>query len=213
MSEDIKKAYEDATGVTPGSDDARARLGDLQRELKSSLPTEPSGNVWDAIDFVQTQMYRVADEHGWHQEPKKTVVEQIALWHSECSEALEEVRSGRALNMTWFDVHWDKINETPITEIESNGIFDVLQKLNNINASIANPEAGYGEEDIPAEQEMEKLVSLGLAKPEGYGIEAADVVIRIMDSLEEQNISLGHMIRLKNMYNETRSYRHGGKTI
>lgn len=50
-------------------------------------------------------------------------------------------------------------------------------------------------------------------KPEGFGIELADAVIRIMDLAQMQNINLSDMVSLKQAYNRTRSYRHGGKRI
>lgn len=49
-------------------------------------------------------------------------------------------------------------------------------------------------------------------KPEGFGIELADCVIRIMDTCEYYGIDLEEMISIKSNYNKTRSYRHGGKS-
>jgi NTP pyrophosphatase (non-canonical NTP hydrolase) len=50
-------------------------------------------------------------------------------------------------------------------------------------------------------------------KPEGEAIELADCVIRIMDYFESQGWDLEAAIKTKSEYNETRPYRHGGKTI
>lgn len=50
-------------------------------------------------------------------------------------------------------------------------------------------------------------------KPEGWAIELADVVIRILDYCEHLNIDLEGMIRIKMAYNKTRPYKHGGKKI
>src|SRR5262249_49322206 len=50
-----------------------------------------------------------------------------------------------------------------------------------------------------------------LPKPEGFGIELADAVIRIMDICEFLGIDLEKMIELKHRYNVTRPYRHGRK--
>ena len=50
-------------------------------------------------------------------------------------------------------------------------------------------------------------------KPEGIGPELADVVIRIMDYCGYAEIDLGKMIAIKNEYNKTRPWRHGGKRI
>ncbi len=50
-----------------------------------------------------------------------------------------------------------------------------------------------------------------LAKPEGWGIELADCVIRIMDACAWYGVPLEKLIQTKMRYNETRPYRHGGK--
>ena len=48
-------------------------------------------------------------------------------------------------------------------------------------------------------------------KPEGFGIELADAIIRICDLAEAGGISLERMIALKMEYNKTRPFRHGNK--
>jgi hypothetical protein len=48
-------------------------------------------------------------------------------------------------------------------------------------------------------------------KPEGFGVELADAVIRILDMAESLGINIQSCLKKKNAYNETRSYRHGGK--
>lgn len=48
-------------------------------------------------------------------------------------------------------------------------------------------------------------------KPEGWAVELADCVIRIMDTCAEAGVSLEDAIRRKAEYNRTRPYRHGGK--
>lgn len=51
----------------------------------------------------------------------------------------------------------------------------------------------------------------GSSKPEGFGIELADIVIRVLDLAEYLGIDLMTMIRYKHGYNRLRPYRHGGK--
>jgi len=50
-------------------------------------------------------------------------------------------------------------------------------------------------------------------KPEGWMVELADCVIRIMDLAEHNQVSLIGIILAKHEYNKTRPYRHGGKRI
>lgn len=49
----------------------------------------------------------------------------------------------------------------------------------------------------------------GIGKPEGFGSELADVVIRCFDLAAALKIPLEDIIRAKALYNESRPYRHG----
>lgn len=51
------------------------------------------------------------------------------------------------------------------------------------------------------------------AKPEGVGAEAADVLVRLLDTCKRRNIDLFAEWRRKMDYNWTRSARHGGKAL
>jgi NTP pyrophosphatase (non-canonical NTP hydrolase) len=48
-------------------------------------------------------------------------------------------------------------------------------------------------------------------KPEGFGIELADCVIRIFDLAKACGIDIEQCVRDKHYYNETRPQRHGNK--
>ncbi len=48
-------------------------------------------------------------------------------------------------------------------------------------------------------------------KPEGFGIELADAVIRIADLCGYYGIDLSRLLQIKMEYNEGRPMRHGGK--
>lgn len=50
-------------------------------------------------------------------------------------------------------------------------------------------------------------------KPEGFAIEMADAVIRIMDTMESLGLSLEQAIRIKMEYNRSRPHKHGGKAV
>lgn len=51
------------------------------------------------------------------------------------------------------------------------------------------------------------------SKPEGMEIELADVIIRILDLAGELGLDIDLALRTKAEFNESRSYRHGGKSI
>jgi NTP pyrophosphatase (non-canonical NTP hydrolase) len=108
-----------------------------------------------AIAWLQKDARRVEAAHGFG---NQTPGEDIALMHSELSEALEDIRNGKALSATYY-------------------------------------EAGK------------------VSKPCGVPSELADVVIRILGFCERNGIDLGKAILEKMAYNETRSFKHGGKVL
>lgn len=48
-------------------------------------------------------------------------------------------------------------------------------------------------------------------KPCGFVIEIADAIIRLLEMCDYCNLKIGHAVQLKNEYNKSRPYRHGGK--
>lgn len=68
---------------------------------------------------------------------------------------------------------------------------------------------------ISPDQPLESLKELeaGYPKPEGFMVEIADVLIRLLDFTEHYKLTpvLIRALRLKLAYNETRPYRHGNK--
>lgn len=50
-------------------------------------------------------------------------------------------------------------------------------------------------------------------KPEGFAVELADAVIRLLDLAQFKGIDLERVILEKLDYNLTRGYRHGNKTL
>ena len=53
----------------------------------------------------------------------------------------------------------------------------------------------------------------GIPKPEGFGSEAADVLIRLLDTCERRGVDLAYEFRRKLAFNKTRGKRHGGKIL
>lgn len=50
-------------------------------------------------------------------------------------------------------------------------------------------------------------------KPEGYGSEMADILIRLLDQCSRDGVDLAGEFTRKLDYNRTRGYRHGGRAI
>lgn len=66
----------------------------------------------------------------------------------------------------------------------------------------------HGVDDATASKAFHSVV-----KPEGVGSEAADVLVRLLDTCERYNIDLFAEWRRKVNYNWTRDVRHGGKKL
>ena len=50
-------------------------------------------------------------------------------------------------------------------------------------------------------------------KPEGWGVELIDCLIRILNVMEYYDLDIETLLREKMAYNDRREYRHGGKRI
>jgi NTP pyrophosphatase (non-canonical NTP hydrolase) len=66
-------------------------------------------------------------------------------------------------------------------------------------------------EALTSHRNKEKTLWWHEDKPEGWGIEMADVVIRVAHFCQLHGIDLASMVGIKMKYNLTRPYRHGGK--
>lgn len=51
------------------------------------------------------------------------------------------------------------------------------------------------------------------AKPEGFGSECADVLVRLLDTCKRRGINLAAEFERKLEHNKSRGYRHGGKAL
>lgn len=56
-------------------------------------------------------------------------------------------------------------------------------------------------------------VIASLPKPEGVGSEAADILIRLLDTCARHDIDITYELERKIAYNATRPYRHGNKRV
>ena len=87
------------------------------------------------------------------------------------------------------------------------GVFDIHQKLLLVVGEITEAQ----EELRAGHSPTEIYYSLEGTKPEGFGVELADAVIRILDIAEAEGINLEMLIDMKHEYNVTRPYKHGRK--
>ena len=85
-------------------------------------------------------------------------------------------------------------------------IRNIPEMLALIHSEVSEALEDYRNQRLPLDQ-----YTMHDDKPEGFGVELADIVIRVMDLAEYLSIDLAEMIVLKYRYQLTRPHRHGGK--
>jgi NTP pyrophosphatase (non-canonical NTP hydrolase) len=105
---------------------------------------------------------------------------------------------------------YDLQNEAHETAVEKGWWDDVdpvksiPEKLALIHSEISEALEAYRDDQMGYWQTEE-------GKPEGFGVELADAIIRILDLAGALNISLEYCIESKMEYNKTRPHRHGNR--
>jgi NTP pyrophosphatase (non-canonical NTP hydrolase) len=84
--------------------------------------------------------------------------------------------------------------------------FNVPEKLMLIVSEVSE-----AMEEIRRQDSNAAAIEIVNGKPEGFVVELADAVIRIMDLCEHMGLDLESAILLKAAYNDTRPYKHGNK--
>ena len=130
------------------------------------------------LNDLRDACYANSKAKGFHDGAGKTIGDDIALMHSELSEALEDHRSGHTPDEMWYESRHGVKQLSP-TRIEG---------------------TVEGRTEVPN-------------KPCGIPSEMADVIIRILDFCGKYGIDIDKAVKEKMAYNETRSYRHGGRAI
>lgn len=87
-----------------------------------------------------------------------------------------------------------------------NGVVNVPEKL-----ALVHSEISEALEEYRSGVNLAKITISEKGKPEGFPVELADAIIRILDIAEYYGIDMGAVIEQKSKYNETRTFRHGGK--
>lgn len=154
------------------------------------------------IAEFEEEVYEVACDKGWWGEPEErklllsadSVLAKNMLVVTELAEAVELVREKDFdPKLTFYVGTGGTVTETLGAKIP----YDEWKKRRGYHASV----------EIDGQEEANKLQP----KPEGFGIELADAVIRIGDLAARMGIDLSAAIVLKHEYNKTRPHRHGNK--
>lgn len=143
-------------------------------------PTSNKGGIIVNLNDLRDACYQTSKDHGFHDSPK-TVGDDIALMHSELSEAYEDFRAGHAPNESWYE-------ERPIVD---DGIAGAIAGAPSVRTTKAI--RGDGK----------------LNKPCGIPSEIADVIIRAFDFCGRNNIDIQKAVEEKMAFNRTRPFKHG----
>jgi hypothetical protein len=174
-----------------------------------------------SLNDLRDEAHDTAVKHGFKD---ASIAEDLALMHSELSEALEDVRSGHAPNKVWYEEKipcFDKDGQPIMVDgkqatvgIKHEKFFaptDVAcpfcEGKGNVLGTAgdrSNPECSYCHGTGKKPQ---------FFKPCGIPSEIADVIIRALHFSGKHRIDIEQAVREKMLYNETRPYKHGGKTI
>lgn len=121
--------------------------------------------------------------HGWYEEAR-TFGDDMALLHSEVSEALEAFRA--------------------------HGVTDPTRTAEDVERHHARTGSPHG---FCSHGELRGQCGHLTTKPEGIGSEFADVLIRLLDTAGRYGIDLEAEYERKMKYNRTRPYKHGGRAL
>lgn len=94
---------------------------------------------------------------------------------------------------------WDVAGEVPLTTL----VAKLALIHSEVSEAVEELRAGRNEVWYSTERSDTGL------KPEGFPVELADIVIRVLDLAERLKIDLEPVILEKLTYNATRPYRHG----
>jgi NTP pyrophosphatase (non-canonical NTP hydrolase) len=95
-----------------------------------------------------------------------------------------------ALNHGWWD------DENP----------NIPEKIALMHSELSEALEEYRNGDSPTGFRLSNT-----GKPEGFSVELADVIIRVLDLCGHYGIDIEQVLEKKHTYNLTRPHRHGGK--
>lgn len=99
---------------------------------------------------------------------------------------------------------------------EANGWFEDDRTVGDdvalLHSEVSEMFEAYREHGF-ADQTGEPAPGAMLPKPEGFGSEVADTLIRLLDTSKRRGVWLGYEFARKLEFNKTRGHKHGGKLL
>lgn len=167
------------------------------------------GQAFEGLKLIAKQCWQTSEDKGWHKEKEQagTVVHSLMTLcdagHVQLKPLFRELREQNARTKGVPVMSKLMLITTEVAEAAE--IFRNAKLFPKLDACYeAGDEKGtYFLDYVDREQSP--------AKPEGFGSELADIVIRVFDLAEDLGIDLAAEIKRKMHFNESRAYRHGGK--
>jgi hypothetical protein len=139
------------------------------------------------LNELRDEAFRIAKEHGFKD---ASIGEDVALFHSEASELLEDHRDGSAPTEVWYEI------KTPA--YHGNGA-PMMVGGKQLTVAVRSP--------------LSTTTEGHFIKPCGIPSELADIVIRVLHFSGKHGIDIEKAVVEKMAYNESRPYLHGGKKL
>lgn len=141
------------------------------------------------LNELRDEALRIAVEHGFKD---ASIGEDVALFHSEASELLEDHRDGQSASRVWYETKEDAYDRAGC-RIEE----DVDKPA---RVAVRHAQQAW-------------LDGVPLRKPCGIPSELADIIIRVLHFSGKHGIDIERAVAEKMAYNESRPFKHGGKTL
>lgn len=148
------------------------------------------------LNEISLEAYTISSDHGFWEGPEQdNIPTKLALIHEEVSEALKAFRLGE-MELRYEYKSTPQTRPARLMALVGEEPYFILQGGEKVHADYEGMKAqGYE------------------AKPEGFGVELADAIIRIADLARRLEIDLDGLVRLKMDYNKTRPHMHGGRKV
>jgi len=85
------------------------------------------------------------------------------------------------------------------------------ESMNDINGQLLLmvSELTEAQDEIRSGREIGETYFSNAVKPEGFGVELADALIRLLGFMRHHNLPIAQLVKLKMNYNATRPHKHG----
>jgi NTP pyrophosphatase (non-canonical NTP hydrolase) len=82
-----------------------------------------------------------------------------------------------------------------------------------LHSEVSEMLEAYRDGGLADQTALATLGDTALPKPEGFGAEAADALIRLLDTCKRRDVDLAFEFERKLAFNATRGHKHGGKVM